>query len=227
MLERPEVIKLISNTGEGRTWVLLRETDSYQGWIESLAESISQTQKVLQLEITAVTSENWQQITEKTWQLIEELGIRQFSIVAFGAASSIGQNLALTRPKLLRCMLFIDGASKPHPTRFSNLIDSIENVLPFGLPLRAASKAFDLRPYVHRLRTPTVFAVSSKSTQAERDESSRMANLAPTSGVFELFEADEASSSDSPQSQIERLATLTQELLEIPVKCPQRRLNSN
>ena len=205
-------MKVIQERGEGRVFVLLRERGAYP-LAEAVVASLAERAKVLLLECEEVRAERWISLTRELARVVQERGIRQASFVGFGAASSVILDLALRELRLVRTLALIDAETRPHATTRDHVIDRIERFLPLGLPLRARGRWFDVRPFLHRLRCPTLVVVTPQASAHTRAEAEVFAAQLPTGWRVEL-------SSGEPAAE---LGAHLLQFQEVPAKCPQRR----
>jgi pimeloyl-ACP methyl ester carboxylesterase len=212
-------VKVVSDRGSGRVFIALLDDLAYLPLAESVAKQISEKGRALVVVSAPVGDETWESLSESLSRTIEEIGIRQVSLVGFGAGATLAQNLTLARPKLVRILAVVDAASRPHLTRWERFVDWLEEKLPFGLPLRLGGNGFNIKSYVHRLRAPLLVVGTSRASQFVLDELECLAALAPTAWRVMLCESERE----------REAAALTSTLLsfyDTPAKCPQKNLGA-
>ena len=205
-------VTLRDDRGKGRAFVIAFETGSYQTMAEYLFSELSRDVRVLLISVDPIGDDSWRSQTTSLVDAVKNAGVRQASFVGFGAACSLVQNVCLREPKLVRTAAFIDGSSRPHPSRIIRIIDWIERVLPLGLPLRSSSRAFDGRAFLQRIRCPSLVISSSLATPFLRSEADELVSGMPTSWWIEL----------PREGEIDELGRLIQEFHDVPAKCPQK-----
>lgn len=205
-------LKLLSNQGQGRTFVILFDDLVYQTWANSIGELLQQHAKVLIFCCSTVTANNWQVLGLELKQQLDALAVRQTSLVGLGAASALVQYLGLSEVKLVRSLVLVDAACRPHPSWRDRLIDRIETSLPLGLPFRSSTEGFDSKPFLQRLRCPVLLVLTGLAVPFVRQQAVEMAGTLPTAWVVELPQT-------APETE---LARLIEEFQDVPVKCPQK-----
>lgn len=210
-------LQVLSDHGAGRVFLTLVDDLAYLPLAESVALHVSKKARAVTVASAPVTAASWESLSESLEHLIEQLGVRQFSVMGLGAGATLAQNLALSNPKSVRILSVVDASSRPHPSLWERMVDRIEAKLPFGLPLRLGSRGFNIKSYVHRLRCPLLVVGTSRASKFIRHELESLAALAPTAWKVMLNEPD-----------FEREAvSLTSTLLafyDTPAKCPQKNL---
>ena len=215
MIQDLSKIKIVSDAGKGRTFVVLFERGNYDHLAQTLAESLAAKSRSLLLECAFVSDSNWQALTNELHQQLKNLNIRQCSLVGFGPASSIIQNLCLQDLRLVRTAVLVDASFRPHPTFISRVIDRIERALPLGLPLRQRLTGFDSKPYLQRIRCPVLVVSTAQSSELSRSQSQCLAQALPTSWRTELV----------AEVGADELCQQVLEFQEVPARCPQKNLN--
>lgn len=208
-LNRP--LRVVSDEGKGRACVIIAE-DENVAFAAALAQAIASRGRALHVAAPAVTAENWSALAPAFGGLLSERGIRQASFVAFGAAGALAQSAAVSDLRMVRTMVLVDGATRPHPTFFQRVAGAIERSLPLGLPLRSRIAGFDAKPYLQRMRCPVLVVVRMPASAHVRAEAHVLARGLPTAWLAEL----------APPHTPEKLASLALEFQDVPVKCPQR-----
>ena len=206
------MISVLSELGQGRAFILLREKGSYP-LADALLAPLAERARVLLLECEAVSAAGWKSLGESLLRTLQERGIRQASFVGFGAGSALVQDLALRELKLVRTLVLVDAETRPHATRLDRVIDRLEQFFPLGLPLRARGRWFDVRPFLHRLRCPTLVVTTPQATAHSRAEAVVFAKQLPTGWSVELSAGEEAA----------QLCAHLLRFQDVSAKCPQRR----
>ncbi len=207
---------VVSDTGLGRSFVLVFEPGQYQKYAASIAELLSAEVRAVCIESPLISDENWKAQSVALLEIVKGLSIRQATFVGFGAACALVQNTYLREPKIVRTMVLVNGSCRPHPNRFSSWIDALEELLPLGLPLRASSKGFDSRSHLQRIRCPVLVITLPDATDFLVKEAHLINKAMPTSWYQHLVGPDESS----------ELCQLIKEFQEVPAKCPQKNLRA-
>lgn len=211
-MDSENIIKIKADSGTGRSFCFLAEAGKSSELAEKITKcSDSESRKII-FEIPQISDNNWKEISSAIIAELSNLKIRQTSFVGISSAGSIAQNLVLNQPKLVRTLVLIDSSSRPHPDRASNFIDWLESHLPLGLPLRKKTSGFDSKPFLQRLRCPTLVITTKLADEHIRSESNIILSRAPSAWKAEI-------SSDSPEQE---LADLIKKLEDVPAKCPQK-----
>lgn len=206
--------RIIHDSGVGRVFIILCETPQDEPRAIRVASSLEGRARSLVVITGEISDSNWKQKTEQLIELIRANGVRQSSFVGLGDAASIAQYLTMLEPKSVRTLILVDATSRSHPTRLSRFIDRVEELLPLGLPLRMKSEAFDSKPFLQRIRCPTLIVTSIDADPFLDSQSQMFAHRIPTSWPVKL---------SSPDPDVE-LAELVIEFEQIPAKCPQKRV---
>lgn len=221
-MEREASISVVHDSGSGRPLLFVLEKGVrqgekgvYQGLAEYLATELNRQTRSIIVESEAITSENFESLTEQLRTTLAELGIRQVQFVGLGAASALVQNLALQTAKLVRSMVIIDASMRPHPTAVERALDSLEQRLPFGLPLRLPSTGFNVRALAHRLRCPVLLVSTKKSSVFVRRELRELSYKAPNAWYMDI---------SCVGDDLNELAGLISAFQVLPAKSPQKNL---
>ncbi|RIL12379.1 MAG: hypothetical protein DCC75_00540 [Proteobacteria bacterium] len=212
-VEKPE-IRFVDQRGQGRAFVIIRESGSDHSAAHEAFNAISEQAKVFLVECSLVTDDNWQILTSLLLEGLRNQSLRQASFLGFGPACSLIQNLALRELKLVRTLIFVDALTRPHPGRLTRFLDRIESWLPLGLPLRSDFMGFDSKPFLQRLRCPCLVVTSFHAGELHRVGAQRMLQMLPTAWGTEL--------SAGQESEAKQLARLVLEFYAIPARCPQK-----
>lgn len=174
-------VKLISDEGKGQTIVVCYEHGSrYSNYPSLFKDNLVSKFRTIVIELPRITALNWKEVVKGTEELQGSLQIRLSTFLSFGAACSIIQMIALQSPKLVKAMILFDPTSRAHPTAFTNFVDSIEKRLPLGLPLRSNIEELDTKPFLHRLRLPSLIVSTSNATSYEKSEAELISDSIPT-----------------------------------------------
>ncbi len=209
-----EEIKVISSEGKGRAFVVLYDDAIYTDYAESISQSLKEKSRVIVISSPTVNSTNWKGLSQKLLQQLDQLAVRQASLVGFGSASSLAQYLALSEIKLVRSLVLIDATCRPHPNWRDRLIDRLEGALPLGLPFRSSTEGFDSKPFLQRVRCPVLLALTKDADIFVRSQVAEMEKVLPTAWMIELDRANQSA----------HLSKLVEEFQDVPVKCPQKNL---
>jgi pimeloyl-ACP methyl ester carboxylesterase len=214
MSENDNQIKMISDTGSGRTFIAIIDDEGYLPFARAVVDKLSARARCVLLISPSVTALTWESLSASLSGVLSNLNIRVASVVGMGAAATLAQNLALNEPKVVRTLAMMDSPSRPHPTWWERVVDRIEEVLPFGLPLRLGARGFNVKSYIHRLRCPVLLIASGKAGQFVRGDLRTSAAKAPTAWSVQL--------DGSQDQQIEALSSALLEFQDIAAKCPQK-----
>ncbi len=216
-VQLPQVgVSALSDEGTGRVFVTIVDDIGYLPLAQALVARLKERARAVLVGSAPITNDTWESLSESLAELMAQLGMRQASVIGFGAGATLAQNLALDQPKLVRTLAVIDSSTRPHPSRWERFIDRIEERLPFGLPLRLGTKGFNIKSYVHRLRCPLLVVGTRKASSFIKGELKSLASLAPT--AWEVVIADE-----SPEREAESLTSTILAFQDVPAKCPQKR----
>ncbi|MCO6430398.1 MAG: alpha/beta hydrolase [Deltaproteobacteria bacterium] len=210
-------ITVLKKGGKGRSFVILHEQNRYFEFSNALFEtltspdSVSQS-KALLLSTEPITNSNWLVLSNSFRELINSEGLRQASFISFGAASSITLHLALQELKLVRSLILVDSATRPHPTLFSRIIDKLESFLPLGLPLRSLSKGFDAKSFLQRVRCPVLVVNSAACGAYLRAQAQVFHKELPTGWLYQIAGNDD----------VRELTSMVLDFQKVPAKAPQK-----
>lgn len=211
----PSALKVVADQGTGRSFITVIDSHEYVALGTAVTSRISQRARSILVESSPITPDNWRELARALEDLLVSLNVRQASFVGIGAGAALIQNLALENPKVVRSLVVVDSALQPHPTTWQRVIDSIERNLPFGLPLRLASRGFNVRAYAHRLRCPVLAVETSRASSFIRSELESLGALAPTAWNVRLQASGGA-------EEISELGDLVWAFQDAPAKCPQK-----
>lgn len=212
MNELSDQFDLVTEGGVGRPLVLLCEAHTSLGDARGVYDYVAAKTRSLLVRTPAITDRSWRDLSARLPVFLKHHGVRQASFVAFRGASALLQNLCLAEPRLVRTAVFVHGAARPHPSRFSRLVDRVEGALPLGLPLRLAERGFDGRAFLQRIRCPALVVTPAAATAAERREATEMVTRMPTAWLVELSATDGAA----------QVGDLMLEFRDVPARCPQK-----
>ena len=208
---------ILSDAGSGRPFVLLHELGDSVEAPRSLAAALQQRTRAILIQTPRISDSGWEEQSAAFGEFLSNgifsgRGTRQASFVTFGACGSLVQSLALQELKSVRTIVFIDAATRAHPSDFTKLVDRIEHALPLGLPLRLKQTGFDAKPFLQRIRCPVLVVTSPAATPFQLAEAEVLEAGLPTAWRIQLPAAGEPSA----------LASLVLDFQEIPAKCPQK-----
>lgn len=210
-------VKVISDNGSGRGFVVVFDDPSYLSLVESIASAISLTARAIVLQTTSVNHDSWRELSRVFQDTLGDLKVRQASFVGVAAGAALVQDLTLTNPKIVRTLVVVDASLRPHPSRFERLLDALEARLPFGLPLRLGSKSFNVRAFAHRLRCPMLLVSTRRASSFICRELQALGDVAPTAWNVSV-------GADAPNDESRELADYVLAFQDTPAKCPQKNL---
>lgn len=200
--------------GNGRSYILLVEKGSrFELIAQAIASLLADIGQILLIVVREI-GQDWRAASNELLSFIDSNNIRSVSFVAFGDSAVVAQALALRRPRLLRTMTFIDGATRAHPSSFVRLVEKIEGYLPLGLPFRSDFPGFDGKPFLQRIRCPVLVVLSPYADQYRKAQARLFQYGMPTSFLIEIGE-------DEVEQQIARAIV---DFQNIPVKMPQKNI---
>ncbi len=210
------LVRLLSDSGKGRVVCVLQERSTYSGFAQKLAQALAANARVVWIETERVHAGSWERITEGVRGIIAERSIRQASLVSLGAAGTLLQHLCLTEPRLVRTAVFVDAATRAHPSRGSRVVDWLEEHLPLGLPLRQRQEGFDGKPFLQRIRCPSLVVTSRLADEYLLGQAQSMVSHLPTAWRLALEAGREEN----------QLMQAVLDFYDIPARCPQKNLRS-
>lgn len=214
---RRATVAVESDQGSGRSFVIVTDDVSYAGLVKAIAAVISQRARAIVIRSEPILAENWRALAEDFERTLVSLGIRQASFIGIAAGATLAQNLALEVPKVVRTLAIVDASLRPHPSRVERALDTLEEKLPFGLPLRLGSAGFNVRAFAHRLRCPMLLVGTHKASRFVREELKALGSVAPTAWFVDLTAV-------SDQEQAAELCDVILAFQDTPAKCPQKNL---
>ena len=155
--------------------------------------------------------------------LARKAKIKRATVLGLGLGGSIAQAIANIDSKFLRKLVLVDATTRVAPNRFTRFIDTLERVIPLGLPLRALSKAFDSRPFLHRIRCP-VLILRSPDADAFLDTQSQLLSKEIPNSWFVALSRPVRNESGVLDHDLE---LIIKDFLEVQVKAPQKNLPTN
>ena len=204
--------------GKGRALVfLLEEGDQGIADLCSHLAAAERRPRVICIELAKISAYNWKEITQELLELFKELKVRQNSLVAYGPASTIAQNLYLTEAKNIKSLVLIDPSTSPKPGLFQKVIKWLEAKLPLGLPFRSPGYAFDSRSLLQRIRCPVLVVLRSDANSYLRQEAELIVSACPTSMIQHLSSGSE---------ELGELMGQIEKFQAVPSKCPQKNLRA-
>lgn len=205
------MIDLVSDTGKGRSFVILQESFENSVLNQELSKSLSEKSRVLIIQTPIISETNWRQISDSIIYKLDELKIRQASFIGRDSVTAVIQNIGLAAIRLVRTMVLINPATRAHPSFFINVLDWIDRHLPMGVPFASKGKAFDGKSYLQRLRCPVLIITNDKASYHQLSESEIMSERIPTAWLIR-------------EDQEDKVKDLIVEFQEVPAKCPQKNL---
>lgn len=158
-----------------------------------------------------------EKFTAELHERLVRLSVKRSTILAAGSACNVAQAMAVAFPGSVRRLALVDPQSRMFPTAMTKIIDWIESHLPLGLPLRPTSDEFDSRPFLHRLRCPVLIVSTQRAGLMLRSEAQAMHRRIPNAILENLKPV-------SGSSYQHELGALVKDLLQRPVKRPQKNL---
>ncbi len=145
--------------------------------------------KVLSLTSPLPSMEQVVEYADAVERELKQLGVKRATLLGAGAGSSVVQALAVFHPSIVRRVILVDPTARLSPSLGMRFIDRIEHFLPFGLPLRKLNSAFDSRPFLHRLRCPTLILSTPAAGLFHRQQAAYLAKKIPNARLRELTAA--------------------------------------
>ena len=205
--------EIVAEAGTGRTFLSILDEQTYYAPATQAQAGLELKTKSILIKLPTITADNWQQQTAEMLNLIAERKMKQISLVCWGAASSVGLNLCLLSPKLVRSIILVDAALRPRSTTLTRLADYLEQFLPLGLPLRLRSKDFDARSLLQRVRAPSLVVSTQQAGEFLRNQAHTFSARLPTAWGLNLNNSAGAS---------EELVTAILEFQNVPARAPQK-----
>lgn len=193
--------------------VIVEAGSSLQAEAEGLLPLLSSLGQISFVLIKQV-GKDWRQALDDLLNFIDDKGIRSASFIAFGDSSVLIQALCLKKPKLLRTIVFFDGATRAHPSKFVKAVEKLEGFLPLGLPFRSDFPGFDGKPFLQRIRCPVLVGLSANADQYRSEQAELLVSGMPTS-FFIKFESINIA---------DQLAKVIEDFQAVPAKSPQKNL---
>jgi pimeloyl-ACP methyl ester carboxylesterase len=213
----PVGVSVVADSGSGRVFVAIIDDPNYLPLAQAASQRLATKARSVVIACAPVTNDTWESLSDAVSRELQQLGVRQASLLGFGAGATLAQNIALADPKFIRSLVVIDASARPHPTRWERIVDAIEERLPFGLPLRLGDRGFNVKAYLHRFRCPLLVVVTHRASSFVRQELKSLAGLAPTAWLVDF-------SSLQGAPEIESLSDTVEAFQDTPVKCPQKNL---
>jgi hypothetical protein len=212
----PQQLKLIAESGSGRSFIIIYEENDHSDLAGALFEALQKTSRALLIAAPRIDDNNWQSLTKLLLDLLEIKGIRQASFVSFSDASALVMNISLQDLKLVRTLVLVDAATRPHPSLFSRMIDRLERFLPLGLPMRSYSKGFDAKSFLQRIRCPVLVVTTQRASLFILKEAEILMSSLPSAWYCKLDTIDE----------VGQLNIQVMEFQKVPAKCPQKNMRA-
>lgn len=140
---------------------------------------------------------------------LESQKIKRITVCGIRAGAAIAQALSVLDPKQIRRLILLDATTRLEPGVLSRSIDWLERFLPLGLPLRSLSRDFDSRPFLHRIRCPSLVLHSPGAGLYLRSQANYLAHKIPNAWLRPLYNEQE-------------LAALVLEFMQVPTKRSQK-----
>ncbi len=199
----------------------------------SLASVLQEAFKVIVYTGHLPAADQVHSFTDQLLESLTALGIKRYTIFAEGSACNVAQVMALhsatNHTGAVRRLFLLNPQSRMSPTLSTKIIDRLESCLPLGLPLRPLDNNFDSRSTLHRLRCPTMLAVTPDAGMFLKYEAAQMHKRIPNSLLLPLKYSlphslgNETSQEQQKEAHLE-LLSLLHDLLQRPVKRPQKNL---
>ena len=209
-------VRVLADAGKGRVVCLLQERGSYHGFASTLARDFEKNARVVWVETDVIDTVSWLSISEELRAVFLSKAIRQASIVGLGAAGTLLQRLCLTEPKLVRTAVFVDAATRAHPSKASRMVDWLEEHLPLGLPLRLRQEGFDGKPFLQRIRCPSLVVTTALADDYLHSQAQALASHLPTAWRLRL----------SSPGEEDQLMQAVLDFYDVAARCPQKNLRA-
>lgn len=145
-------------------------------------------------------------------------GAKRVTVFGVGAGATVAQALTVVAPELVRRLVLLDATARLTPSFAVRAIDWLERYLPLGLPLRQLTDDFDSRPYLHRMRAPTMVLVSPNAGLYIKHQGNFIAAKLPNATLWHLH-----STPINPLGELSaEIINLLTEFQQVPTKLPQR-----
>jgi len=172
----------VSTTSGGRSGITppsFEATAIYQ-WCEAIVAGCSKFARVLEICVVPPQSGlEWEQTDAQLESALADRGLRHCPIIGIGESALIVHHFAVFRPKICQSIILIDPVFQLAVTRFTRLINWVEQILPLGLPLRVGTDSFISAPFLHRIRCPTLVINSGKEGVEQEEAISSMTRRIP------------------------------------------------
>jgi hypothetical protein len=149
-------------------------------------------------------------------QSLEQKKIKRIMFLGVGLGSLVSLAFAIRFPRMVRRIILLDGQSRLQPVGEKKFIQFLDELLPFGLPLRSSSKDFDARPALHRVRCPTLLLASPQQDKFIRSEYELLLSQIPNAWGKQLHSSSLVAGAISTE-----ITTLAEQFLSVPTKKPQ------
>ena len=156
------------------------------------------------------------QRADELTRLIKESGIRHYLLVGIGLGATVAQAVAIASEREVRQLIVVDPAPFLSLTFSEQLVDLLERALPLGLPFRKRSAGFDPRPYLHRIRCPTLVVSGYAQGIAGEGETNCLLRKIPNSWPLRATAADGADEATNALCRGVRV------FIDSPARRPQR-----
>ncbi|MCB0310717.1 MAG: hypothetical protein KDD42_05755 [Bdellovibrionales bacterium] len=207
------MLEVLKETGVGRTFVVLFDRETYRPYAERLHLSLSERVRCFLLFSKRVDNYSWSTISSNIVELLRDKQIRQVSFVVFESAGLIALDLALNQIKLVRSIVFVDPSFRSDSSYINRHLSWLEDLLPMGLPFRSKIEGFDAKPFLQRVRCPSLVVKSGLGGSYSQQQGDLLANHLPVSWKYSLTGEDD---------EISALCDVVGRFQEVPAKCPQK-----
>lgn len=145
-------------------------------------------------------------------------GVKWATVLGIGAGATVAQSLSIFWPRIVRRLVILDATTRLKPGIGTRIIDKLERFLPLGLPLRQLSINFDSRPFLHRVRCPTLLLLSPDASQYLYAQARYLSAKIPNSWLVRLSQHHHASELELSTE----LQGYISEFMDVQVKRPQK-----
>ncbi len=169
------------------------------------------------------STEDLEEFSEALVKGIKDLGVKRATIIGVRGGGVIAQAITLADRKLCRRLVLINPSTRLEPGFFQSVIDFVERVLPFGLPLRLSRGEFDSRSYAHRIDCPALVLTCSDSTSYEKRQAKQFQYALPN--VWNIRCESQLYGKGKDLSGA--ICDLVEEFMNIPPRRPQKNLGTS
>jgi len=205
-------LRLKSDQGKGRTFILLEPAEIYRSYCEELVAALSERCRVLHYEVAPFTGVQWRLASDEFLQLMIDSGVRQCSILAFGSCSTLAQIYSLSNLRSIRTLVLVDSVPRPSPGPLERIGDRLEKFLPLGLPMRGSSTGFFGSAFLQRIRCPSLLILSPAADNYATEQFEQMLEGLPTAWGVKM----------ESWSEFSQIISAVLEFQQVPARCPQK-----